>query len=132
MAGHRTLCGRKDRNTMRVKWNKLLKSLLKTTVYILDQTAEEVDQAVDRASEIRDRARQAVDEAASAIHPQAEHTVRDVLSFVAGVGLGVAAGMLLAPASGAELRNSISDRVKDIGSGVRERGSSQRFATGTD
>ena len=117
---------------MRVKWNKLLKSLLKTTVYILDQTAEEVDQAVDRASEIRDRAKQAVDEAASAIHPQAEHTARDVLSFVAGIGLGVAAGILLAPASGAELRNSISDRVKDIGSGVRERVSSQRFATGTD
>src|SRR2546430_6901941 len=103
---------------MRVKWNKLLKSLLKTTVYILDQTAEEVDQAVDRASEIRDRAKQAVDEAASAIHPQAEHTARDVLSFVAGIGLGVAAGVFIPPPSGAELHHSINDRAKEIGNGV--------------
>src|SRR5256885_16066230 len=90
---------------MRVKWNKLLKSLLKTTVYILDQTAEEVDQAVDRASEIRDRARQAVDEAASAIHPQAEDTGTGGLSSVPGVGPGGAAGGRLRAATGARNRH---------------------------
>src|SRR2546430_3954001 len=117
---------------MRVKWNKLLKSLLKTTVYILDQTAEEVDQAVDRASEIRDRAKQAVDEAASAIHPQAEHTARDVLSFVAGIGLGVAAGGFFPPARGAQTANSISRPAAGIWRGGPETTTRPRFGARTD
>jgi len=35
---------------MRVKWNKVLKSLLKSAVYVMDQTAEQVDRASDRSS----------------------------------------------------------------------------------
>jgi hypothetical protein len=116
-----------------MRWNRLLKSLLKTTVYILDQTAEQVDRVVDRTSEIRDQAKRVIDSAATAIQPQREdHTLRNLVSFVAGLGLGVGAGMLLAPASGVELRSSISDRVKDISDKVKERVSTQKVATGTE
>jgi gas vesicle protein len=67
----------------------------------------------DRTSEIRDQAKRVVDNAASAIRPhQEDHTFRNLVTFAAGVGLGVGAGMLLAPARGAELRSSISDRVR--------------------
>jgi hypothetical protein len=115
-----------------MKWNRLLKSLLKTTVYILDQAAEQVDRAADSAAEIRDQAKRVVDHADSAIQSQQEdHTFRNLVCFAAGVGLGVGAGILLAPASGAELRSSISDRVKDISDGVRGRASTQETATGT-
>ena len=116
-----------------MRWNRLLKSLLKTTVYILDQTAEEVDRVADRTSEIRDQAKRVIDNAASAIQPQREnHTLRNLVSFAAGVGLGVGAGMLLAPASGVELRSSISDRVRDISHKVKERVSTQKVAAGTE
>ncbi len=116
-----------------MRWNRLLKSLLKTTVYILDQSAEQVDRVADRTSEIRDQAKRVIDNAASAIQPQREdNTLRNLVSFAAGVGLGIGAGMLLAPASGVELRSSISDRVKDISDNVKKRVSTQKVATGTE
>jgi gas vesicle protein len=116
-----------------MRWNRLLKSLLKTTVYILDQTAEQVDRVADRTSEIRDQVKRVIDNAASAIPPRREdHTLRNLVSFAAGVGLGVGAGMLLAPASGVELRSSISDRVRNISDKVKGRVSTQKVATGTE
>jgi len=105
-----------------MKLNKLIRSALKTAVYIMDQTAEQVDRASERASEMADNAR-------DAIYPQRDHTLRNIIAFAAGVGVGVGAGMLLAPSSGTELRGSISDKVQDIGNRVRSRGES--FATGT-
>jgi hypothetical protein len=106
-----------------MKLNKLLRSALKTAVYIMDQTAEQVDRASERASEIADNAR-------SAIYPREDHTLRNLMAFAAGIGVGVGAGLLLAPSSGTELRTSISDKVQEIGNKVRNRGES--YATGTD
>lgn len=105
-----------------MKLNKLIRSALKTAVYIMDQTAEQVDRASERASEMADNAR-------DAIYPQRDHTLRNIIAFAAGVGVGVGAGMLLAPSSGTELRGSISDKVQDISNRVRSRG--ENFATGT-
>jgi gas vesicle protein len=64
------------------------------------------------------------------IYPSQGNTLRNVMSFAAGIGVGVAAGMLLAPASGQEIRDSISDRVQNISEKVR--GRSESYATGTD
>ena len=111
---------------MRMKWNSILKSLLKTAVYVMDQTADQVDRASDRASQFADDAR-------TAIFPEEDHTLRNVLVFVAGVGVGVGAGLLLAPASGEDIRNSIGEKVQDISDRVRGRVSKQNFgATGTE
>jgi YtxH-like protein len=111
---------------MRVKWNGILKSLLKTAVYVIDQTSDQVDRVSDRASQFADDAR-------TAIFPEEDHTLRNVLLFAAGVGVGVGAGLLLAPASGEELRNSISEKVQDISDKVKGRTSSQNYgATGTE
>ncbi len=108
------------------RMSSVLKSVLKTAVYIMDQTADQVDRASDRASQIADDAR-------TAIFPEEDHTLRNVLLFAAGVGVGVGAGMLLAPASGEETRNSIGERVHDITDRVKGRRSSQNYdATGTD
>lgn len=103
--------------------NRLLKSILKTAVYIMDSTSDTVDRVSDRASRFADDARDIV-------YPNQGNTMRNILSFAAGVGVGVAAGILLAPQSGAELRNSIGDRVQDISDKVR--GRSENYATGTD
>lgn len=106
-----------------MKLSNLVSSILKTAVYIMDSTADSVDRVSDRASRMADDAR-------DVIYPQRGNTLRSVLSFVAGVGVGAAVGILLAPQSGAELRNSISDRVQDIGDKVR--GRAEAYATGTD
>lgn len=105
-----------------MKLSKLVRSALKTAVYIMDQTAEQVDRASERASEMADNAREV-------IYPQRDHTLRNLIAFAAGVGVGVGAGMLLAPSSGTALRGSISDKVQDISNRFRNRGES--FATGT-
>lgn len=105
-----------------MKLNKLVRSALKTAVYIMDQTAEQVDRASERASEMADNAR-------NAIYPERDHTLRNIVAFAAGVGVGVGAGMLLAPSSGTELRTSIGDKVQEISNKVRNRGES--YATGT-
>lgn len=108
-----------------MKWNSVLKSLLKTAVYVIDQTAEKVDRVSDRAYDMADDAR-------TAIFPE-DHTLRHVLLFAAGVGVGVGAGLLLAPASGEETRNSITEKVQDIGDKVKSRVSNRNYgATGTE
>ncbi|HTS04960.1 MAG TPA: YtxH domain-containing protein [Candidatus Eisenbacteria bacterium] len=106
-----------------MKTSSLLKSILKTAVYIMDSTADSVDRVSDRASRFADDAR-------DVIYPDRGNTMRNILSFAAGVGIGVAAGVLLAPQSGAELRHSIGDRVQDISERVR--GKNEGYATGTD
>ncbi len=116
--------------------NKLLKSVLKTVVYLLEQTedvaenmrdrvADGVDRAGDRVSDLRDRAQD--------FYGGQDHTLRNVLTFAAGVGVGIGAAMLLAPASGEELRSQIGDKVHDIGDRVRDRFSSETSrSTGTE
>ena len=115
--------------------NSLLKSILKTAVYFLDQTdrvagdvrdrvSDSLDSAADRMSDLRDRAEDLY---------EGDHTFRNVLTFVAGVGVGVGAAMLFAPASGQEIRSQIGEKVQDIGGRVRDRFSSERkSATGTE
>lgn len=105
-----------------MKLSKIARSLLKTAVYIMDQTAEQVDRASDRASELADDAR-------NAIYPE-DHTLRNFLSFAAGIGVGVGVGMLLAPSSGSELRNTITDKVQDISNRVK--GRTEPYQTGTE
>jgi hypothetical protein len=119
--------------------NKLLKSVLKTVVYLLDQTesvaedmrdrvADGVDRAGDRMSDLRARARD--------FYPGEDHTLRNILTFAAGVGVGVGAAMLFAPASGEEIRSQIGEKVQDISDRVRDKFSSasegRRDATGTE
>lgn len=115
--------------------NDLIKSILKTAVYFLDQTnsftsnvkhrvSDTIDDASDRVSDLRDRA--------SDLYGHEDHTLRNILTFAAGVGVGVGAAMLFAPASGEEFREQIGEKVQDIGDRVRSRFSSEGSATGTE
>jgi hypothetical protein len=99
---------------------------MKTAVYLMDQATDQVERVSDRAADYADDAR-------SAIFPEEDHTLRNVLLFAAGVGVGVGAGLLLAPASGEEIRNSIGEKVQDISDKVKERMANQKYnATGTE
>jgi len=92
--------------------NKFLKSLLKIGLDFLEQP----------------------DRAGRAIRGQEDHTVRNAISFAAGIGLGIGVGMLLAPSKGEETRSSIAGKVQDFGDKVKERFSSEvkKPATGTE
>ncbi len=94
--------------------NKTLKFFLKTALNLMDQYSDNIDRASDRVSDIMDRGRDMVDRGREMLYPEQDHTLRNVLSFVAGVGVGIGAGMLLAPSSGSELRQSIKDRMQTM------------------
>ena len=106
-----------------MKLDRFLKSILKSVVYIMDEASDRVDRVSDRASELAANTR-------SVIYPNEGNTIRNVVSFAAGVGIGIAAGLLLAPSSGEELRNSIGDKVQNISDKIKGRG--EPYATGTD
>ena len=92
--------------------NKFLKSLVKIGLDFLEQ----------------------LDRAGRAIRRQEDQTVRNAISFAAGIGLGIGVGMLLAPSKGEETRSSIAGKVQDFGDKVKERFSSEvkKPATGTE
>jgi hypothetical protein len=92
--------------------NKLLKSLLQTGLYFLEQP--------DRAAEaMRERVKEDIDEVGRKFQGE-DHTLGYVLSFAAGVGLGLGLAMLTAPASGEESRRAIAGKVRDIGDTVKK------------
>jgi len=106
-----------------MKIDRFVKSILKSIVYMMDETADKVNRVSDRASEFAENTR-------SVMYPSEGQTLRNIAGFAAGIGIGVAAGLLLAPSSGAELRSTISGKVQTIGDRVR--GRSEAYATGTD
>ncbi len=107
-----------------------LKSILNTAMYVMDQLdnmGDVRDRVSDRMSDIADRGREMI--------YGESHVGRNILLFAAGVGVGIGAGMLLAPSSGEELRTNVKDRVQDIGDRVRDRFSTAettRRSTGTE
>jgi gas vesicle protein len=90
--------------------NKFLKLFLKTAVYLIDQSTDHVDRAADQ---VVDRVSDLVDRGKEMIQPE-DHTLRNALSFAAGIGVGIGAAVLFAPASGEEIRSSIKDRVQGL------------------
>lgn len=86
--------------------NKYLKLLLKTAACVVDQSVTQMDRASERVSGLVDRGKEM-------IHPE-DHRLRNALSFAAGVGVGVGAAILFAPASGKETRSSITQQMQQI------------------
>ncbi len=108
---------------------KFVRVALKTGLYLLEQsdkaTAGVRNRVKEEIEDLADRTREVVG-------ASGDHTLRNAISLAAGVGLGVAVGILCAPASGQETRSAISEKVQDAGARVRERFSPQaERATGT-
>jgi YtxH-like protein len=101
----------------------LIKSILKTAVYFVDQTDRMADNVRDRVADTADRISDIRDRAVD-IYEGPSYTMRSLLMFAAGVGVGVGAAILLAPASGEEIRSQIGQKVQDMGDRVKNRFSS--------
>ncbi len=76
--------------------------------------AEMREQVKNELRDLTYRARQAI------VGPE-DHTVCNVLSLAAGIGVGLALGVLFAPVSGEETRHSIAEKVQDARSRLRGR-----------
>jgi gas vesicle protein len=121
--------------------NKFLKLLLGTSLYLLEQsdsaTKNVRDRAVDHISELRDVAQEKLETASNrvarasrAIRGEDNYVLSNTLRFLAGVGVGLGVGLILAPASGEETRNVIAGRVHEMSDKVRRQFSAEE-ATGT-
>lgn len=113
--------------------NNLLKVLLGTGLYLIDPVREHL---TDKFSDFSDKAQDTYESTMGRVGD-----LRDSIGsrfqrpsrlkwMLIGLGVGVGVGMLLAPMTGAEARESISDRVHDIGGRMRDRFDDAR-ATGT-
>ena len=105
--------------------DQFLKALLKTGAYFLDQAGEATTAVRDK---VRDGADELSSRAGSVIRGPESHLLRDAITFTAGVGLGLGVGILCAPASGAETRGVLSDRITEFGGTVKKRFSTEADA----
>jgi hypothetical protein len=124
--------------------NKLLKLLLGTTLYVLEQSdqstrkirnraASNIDDLRDFAQEKYETASDRVARASKVIRGEDSQVFGNVLSLTAGVAIGVAIGLVFAPASGEQTRSVIADKVQVFGDKVKKKFSSEDDfpATGT-
>ena len=112
--------------------NKLLKSVLKAAIVLIDQSSDEAARISERISQpVSERVSDLSERGRQVIYGE-DHKVARALSFAAGVGVGIGAAILLAPASGAETRDAIRGTVHEVGEKVREQFRSSAFQpTGT-
>src|SRR5712691_9837958 len=66
--------------------NKLLRSLLKTAVYLLEQSDRDTGDMADR---VKGRVQDLTRRARHAIYRQEDHRIRNAISFATGIGLGI-------------------------------------------
>ena len=127
----------------RVSNKTLLNVLLGTGLYLLDplrdRLVERIESFGDRAKDLyetgSDRARDAyqtgskrVRHASDALQGEDNHAWGTVGALLVGLGVGVGVGILIAPASGEETRNNISEKVQDLGGKVWSRADEAKAA----
>ncbi len=120
--------------------NKLLKVLLGTGLYLLDQsdraTKDVRARAADRMDDLREAAQDKYETASDRVARAASalcedndsHAIRNSLGFIAGLGIGAAVALLFAPATGDETRAVLSDRAQEFGNNVRKSFSGRNYA----
>jgi hypothetical protein len=111
------------------------KLLLGTSLCFLEQSDRSKNvrrRAAGKIGDLRDAVQQRYEDAADrvakasrAIRGQDNQSLGNALRLAAGVGVGFAVGLLLAPASGQETRSAIAGSVQQFGNKVRKQVFSQ-------
>ena len=115
--------------------NNLLKALVGAGMYLLDpvrdRLADRLEDWSEKAQEGYEEASGRLDRATRAIRGRDHSFVGTATAFLVGAGIGVGIGMLLAPASGEEIRNTVAEKVQDVSDKVRSQFSSERQQSST-
>jgi hypothetical protein len=120
------------------KRESLLSALFGTGLYLLENLRERLPDNMDdtkgRAKETHETASDRLGHAADALRGKEDSDIFGKISaLLIGVGIGLGVGLLIAPASGDQMRADIADKVSDFGERVREgtTGKKPQGATGT-
>jgi hypothetical protein len=99
--------------------------LLDTGLSVLDlfrdRLSDQVESVADRAKDAFDTASGRVRRASRAITGEDRSGLGSTAALLAGFGVGVALGILFAPASGEEIRRNIAGKVQEFGGRIRSR-----------
>jgi hypothetical protein len=109
---------------------KLLKTLLGTSLYLLEQSdgaQNGRDRAACRIDDLRDAVQHKYEDAADrvakasrAIRGEDNPALGNAVRLAAGIGVGIGLGLLFAPASGQETRSAIAGSVLQFRNTVRK------------
>jgi hypothetical protein len=81
-----------------------------------------IDDIRDRVHDTYSTAADRVGRATDAVRGDSDsQLLAKAIALAIGVGVGIGIGLLIAPASGADTRSDIADKVSDIGERMRER-----------
>lgn len=96
---------------------------------VRDRAADHAEAISDTAKDVYDTARGRVRKASRVITGDDRSGLSSAAALVLGVGVGVALGILFAPASGEQVRQNIADRFQEFGGRVRSRVSGESDET---
>ena len=115
---------------------KLLKTLLGTSLYLLEQSdgaQKGRNRAANRIDDFRDAVQHKYEDAADrvakasrAIRGEDNPALGNAVRLAAGIGVGIGLGLLFAPASGQDTRRALVESVQQFGDRIRKRVSSDR------
>jgi hypothetical protein len=97
-----------------------------------DRLADQIDSLSDRAKDVLDSASGRVRKMSRAITVEDRSGIGSTAALFLGVGVGVALGILFAPASGEQIRRNIADTFQEFGGRIRTRVSGKSGGTATD
>lgn len=110
---------------MRRDKNSLLNLLVGAGLYLFDPVrdplADLIDVVSDKSKDVYEEASGRVRRASRAVTGEDRSGVGSVAALLAGVGVGVALGILFAPASGEQIRRNIADTAREFGGKIRSR-----------
>ncbi len=114
---------------------KLLKTLLGTSLYLLEQSdgaQKGRNRAASSIDDFRDAVQQKYEDAAArvvrasrAIRGEDNPALGNAVRLAAGIGVGIGLGLLFAPASGQDTRRAMAESVQQFGNKVRKRVSAE-------
>jgi hypothetical protein len=113
---------------------KLLDLLVGAGLYLLDpvrdRLADQTDTVSDKAKDVYEEASCRVRKASRAMTGEDRSGLSSVAALLAGLGVGVALGILFAPASGEQIRRNIADTAREFGGRTRSRVSNEAREAG--
>jgi hypothetical protein len=113
---------------------KLLDLLVGAGLYLLDpvrdRLADQIDTVSDKAKDVYEEASCRVRKASRAMTGEDRSGLSSVAALLAGLGVGVALGILFAPASGEQIRRNIADTAREFGGRTRSRVSNEAREAG--